>query len=290
MASSQRSPKVIVTGDVTMDWNLARIRRLKEQLPTWNADDRTRASWQPGGAAMLADLIEAVADTLRRDGEADWTTLKMGSPLEAVHPLDDRFHHSYAIWSQFSYAKGSRSSGEESAWRVEEFLGLDPSAIDGPADWQRVVDDTPKADLLVIDDAALGFRTQPELWPQAVSEDECRAPILVKMARPVAQGALWEHLRENCADRLIVVMTVNDLRRTEVQISRELSWERTAQDLFWELTHNPRVNALSRCAHVVISFDTAGAFLISRARTESDQKLCRGERSQVYPVLRSEDY
>ena len=283
MPSSQRSPKVIVTGDVTMDWNLARIRRLKEQLPTWNADDRTRASWQPGGAAMLADLIEAVADTLRRDGEADWTTLKMGSPLEAVHPLDDRFHHSYAIWSQFSYAKGSRSSGEESAWRVEEFLGLDPSAIDGPADWQRVVDDTAKADLLVIDDAALGFRTQPELWPQAVSEDECRAPILVKMARPVAQGALWEHLRENCADRLIVVMTVNDLRRTEVQISRELSWERTAQDLFWELTHNPRVNALSRCAHVVISFDTAGAFLISRARTESDQSSA--EESEVKCTL-----
>ena len=283
MPSSQRSPKVIVTGDVTMDWNLARIRRLKEQLPTWNADDRTRASWQPGGAAMLADLIEAVADTLRRDGEADWTTLKMGSPLEAVHPLDDRFHHSYAIWSQFSYAKGSRSGGEESAWRVEEFLGLDPSAIDGPADWQRVVGDSPKADLLVIDDAALGFRTQPELWPQAVSEDECRAPILVKMARPVAQGALWEHLRENCADRLIVVMTVNDLRRTEVQISRELSWERTAQDLFWELTHNPRVNALSRCAHVVISFDTAGAFLISRARTESDQSSA--EQSQVKCTL-----
>jgi hypothetical protein len=64
-------------------------------------------------------------------------------------------------------------------------------------------------------------------------------------------------------------MTVNDLRRTEVQVSRELSWERTAQDLFWELTHNPRVNALSRCAHVVISFDTAGASLLSRdARDE----------------------
>lgn len=41
-------------------------------------------------------------------------------------------------------------------------------------------------------------------------------------------------------------MTVNDLRGTEVQISRELSWERTAQDLAWELVHNPRVNGLSR--------------------------------------------
>ena len=269
MASYESSPKVVVTGDVTMDWNLARIRRLKEALPAWNADDRTRASWQRGGAAMLADLIEAVDNTLRRDGEADWAVLKMGSPSEPVHPLDGRFHHSYAIWSQFSCAKGSSSGDEESTWRVEEFLGLDPSPTDRPADWQKVVDDTPHADLIVIDDAALGFRTQPGLWPKAVTGHECRAPILVKMARPVAQGALWEHLRENCADRLIVVMTVNDLRRTEVQVSRELSWERTAQDLFWELTHNPRVNALSQCAHVVVSFDGAGAFLLSRTATES---------------------
>jgi hypothetical protein len=269
MTSAQRSPKVVVSGDVTMDWNLARVRRLKEALPAWNADDRTRASWQRGGAAMLADLIEAVANTMRRDGEANWAILKMGSPTEPVHPLDDRFHHSYAMWSQFSHGKASGSGGEGSAWRVDEFLGLDPSPVDGPADWQRVVGDTPEVDLVVIDDAALGFRTQPGLWPQAVPEGECHTPILLKMARPVAQGALWEHLRENCADRLIVVMTVNDLRRTEVQISRELSWERTAQDLFWELTHNPRVNALSRCAHVVISFDTAGAFLLSGAGTGS---------------------
>ena len=122
MTSSPRSPKVVLTGDVTMDWNLARTRRLKEALPAWNADDRTRASWQRGGAAMLADLIEAVANTMRRDGQADWAVLKMGSPTEPVHPLDDRFHHSYAMWSQFSHGKGSGARGEESTWRVDELL------------------------------------------------------------------------------------------------------------------------------------------------------------------------
>ncbi len=54
--------------------------------------------------------------------------------------------------------------------------------------------------------------------------------ILLKMARPLAQGPLWEHLHRDFSDRLIVVATVDDLRLSEVQISRELSWERTAQD------------------------------------------------------------
>jgi len=54
------------------------------------------------------------------------------------------------------------------------------------------------------------------------------------MSRPVAQGDLWDHLSAQHAEKLVAVMTVNDLRLTEVQISRELSWERTAQDLAWE--------------------------------------------------------
>jgi len=87
---------------------------------------------------------------------------------------------------------------------------------------------------------------------------------MLKMAKPVAQGPLWEHLHHKLSKHLIVVTTVNDLRLTEVQISRELSWERTAQDLFWELVHNPCINALSHCAHVLVSFGAAGVVLLSR--------------------------
>jgi hypothetical protein len=270
MSEASHSPKVVVvTGDVTIDWNLARTRRLQAEASVWNADDRTRACWQRGGAAMLADLIEAIALTVRRDQQVEWAIHRIGALLEPVQPGDERFHHSYAIWSQFPYAAGLGPSGKESAWRVEDFLGLDRSPGDQPEDWQKVIDDSSDANLVVIDDAALGFRDHRQLWPRAVTEDGCQALILVKMAKPVAQGALWEHLHQNCAHRLIVVIPANDLRRTEVQVSRELSWERTAQDLFWELTHNPRVNALSRCAHVVVSFDTAGSLLLSRSEANS---------------------
>src|SRR5438552_18192628 len=83
------------------------------------------------------------------------------------------------------------------------------------------------------------------------------------MGKPVAAGPLWEHLCESHAGRLVVVVRVNDLRSTEAQISRELSWERTAQDLLWELTYSPGLKGLSRCAHLIASFDTSGALLLS---------------------------
>lgn len=277
MSRDQQMSKVaVVTGDVTIDWNVGRLRTAREGVVGWNADDTARACWQRGGAMLLADVIEAVAQMLRRRRDASYEVRGISLPSGPIHPADDRFHHSYAMWAPFICSE--RVPGDRKwVWRVEEFLGLDQarsSGNSGANDWRQVKDDPAEADLVVLDDAGLGFRDQPHLWPRAIKAKQGPGWILVKMASLVAEGPLWEHLISNCADRLVIVIPVNDLRRTEVHISRELSWERTAQDLFWELAHNPnddpKVNALSRCAHVVISFNTVGALLLSRPRVSSD--------------------
>ncbi|MGA3198145.1 MAG: RyR domain-containing protein [Halobacteriota archaeon] len=255
---------VIVTGDVAMDWNLARAGRRERDRFSW---ETTSTYWQRGGSALLADLVEATIVELRRNGSEQFSLRQTAAPRKPrkVHTDDDQYHHSYAIWSPFKYGDTAPLDQEKTAWRVEEFLGMDRARSDAFQEWQKVVDDTPDVDLVVLDDADLGLRSHPELWPSALRAEGKHHPwILLKMASPLAQGALWEHLHRDCSDRLIVVATVEDLRLSEVQVSRELSWERTAQDVFWELVHNPCVNSLSHCAHVVISFGTAGAIRISR--------------------------
>ncbi len=251
---------VIVTGDIAMDWNLARTRRSKSDVSFWSADDTTSTTWQRGGSALLADLIEAVARDLQRGGSPGFSIRQTSAPRDPieVHPGNDQFHHSYATWSLVKY-------GDKPAWRAEEFLGLDRARHDSVQDWQKVLDDSTEADLIILDDADLGFRNHPDLWPMALNDKgQNRPKILLKMTRSLGQGPLWDHLHRDFSDRLIVVTTVDDLRLSEVQISRELSWERTAQDVFWELVHNPCINSLSHCAHVIISFGPAGAILLSR--------------------------
>lgn len=258
---SDKRDIVIVTGDVTIDWNLVRTRAVGKAAvtPGWWTDDRTQLCCQRGGAAMLARLMEELA----QDGGFEVRKMAMPSqdpeicPPNEIHPEDKRFHHSYALWYQEKREKGS-------AWRVQDFLGLNRSIIKSAQDWQKVQEDAPEAQVVILDDADLGFRRQRKLWPQAISSPRSRAWIVVKMARPVADGALWKELCKRCQRRLVVVMNVNDLRLTEVQISRQLSWERTAQDIYWELTNNPRVQGLSECAHVIVSFYTDGALLLSR--------------------------
>jgi hypothetical protein len=256
---------IVATGDITMDWNLARINRGANKELTWNPDDSTHACWQRGGAALLADLITVIAKDLEAGSDRTYTLFQTGAPTVTVDPADPKYHHSYAIWSLYK-------DKEQMVWRVAEFLGIDKSTL-GPGkglDWLSIVDDPPRVDLLVIDDSAMGFRDHEEFWPGCLLDQKNRPWIILKMSRPVGRGPLWEHLLNHYSDRLIVLTTVSDLRRTEVQISKGLSWERSAQDLTWELMHNPRIRSMSRCACVVVSFDAAGAVVHTKIPAEQD--------------------
>jgi hypothetical protein len=262
--------RVVVAGDLTVDWNLARTRKLRDGGTAWNAEDRTEVYARPGGAAMLARLIRELGGGLGADGIG----LEITGPelrKRSYSPEDPHFHHHYAVWSRFPHG---RRRADTSVWRVEELLGLDRAR-----EPQRLGDLGPEdADLVVLDDAALGFRDDPRLWPRALGltpDKDGRLVaaehsgdggpwVLVKMTCPIADGLLWRQLLRHHARRLIVVMTLNDLCLSEVHISRELSWERTAGDLARELLRNPAVNGLAHCAHVVASVGTGGAVIMSR--------------------------
>lgn len=290
MAEKEKTKKVaIVTGDVTMDWNIATSQGVKSGKPYWSMDFCSRSYWQRGGAAMLADLMTAITTTLPEDDRFE--IRQTGAPQKEISPSDNRFPHSYAMWAPHKYGEKPPLDKEKFAWRVEHFLGFDCSSIisANQRTWQQVVDDDPQANLLVLDDANLGFRNQPELWPQALGTKGQQPWIVLKMAQPVAQGKLWQELISAHSDHLIVITTINDIRRTAVQISRQISWERTAQDLFWELTHNPQVNALSHCACMIISFYTAGAILLTWKEGRAyaslffDPLIMEGDFERQYP-------
>ena len=263
----QSEGKIVITGDITIDWNLARIHRSKDIVQRWGNDDCTRAASQPGGAALLGSLLAAAAADLKSGNLSDYAVSQPDLMSQTIEPIDDRFHHSYAIWSLF---------GDQKAWRVQEFLGLDQCTESEFHDFSQGI--YPLAgfsenDIVVVDDANLGFRNQYADLKKSLMASDRKPWILLKISQPIAQGPLWKYLLENFADRMIVITTINDLRRTEVQISGGLSWERTAQDVVWELINNPQVNGLARCAAVIVSFDTAGAVVLQRGPTELEPHI-----------------
>ncbi len=283
MSEKTDAKTVVVSGDFTLDWNLARDRGPEALNSVWEAAVCSRLRWQRGGAGLLADLINGVAKQIH--GEVVYQVRQAKTPPRTrgpedskIGPEDRRFNHSHAVWEPLEFAlKGSEAAKgreKEKAWRVVSFAGVNQRATKEPdGDWATVENDVADAQLVVLDDAHLGFRENRNLWPASLTVPDSAPWVLVKMSHPVAEGRLWEHLCANHIDKLVVVMTANDLRRTRAQISHSHSWERTAQDLVWEFTYNQSLIKLKECAHVAVSFDAAGAFVCSRGEKEPEYRL-----------------
>jgi hypothetical protein len=258
MAETSAEPRVVVVaGDVTIDWNLARIPRPPD-LSKPGKRGTSVMSPETGGAALLGKLITAIGQDIEKPGDRiDVRTV--GEP-KGARPGGGAHNHSYAIWSLHEREPGEKGN----AWRISQPLGIEDVAPGTTPEHTRVMHDPPTADVVVLD-AGLGGNQPKEDWPQAIMSADARPHVVLKMARPVGDGALWDHLVAHHADRLVAVVRANDLRITEAEISRGLSWEQSAQDLLRELTYNPEVKRLTRCAHLIVSFGTSGAMLLSRS-------------------------
>ncbi|MCX6179854.1 MAG: RyR domain-containing protein [Chlorobiales bacterium] len=264
MRKKKDARSVFVTGDVTIDWNIAHISRESNEPTDWIGEDSCRMSWQYGSAALLANLITTI--TLQNQDDLPFpveVTSTHTNPQEPIDPYDPFYYHCYSVWAPYR----DKEAIDTISWRVERFLGLDRSSktVKEYHEVNHVPTGPKHADIIVIDDSNLGFRDQPAHWPKALTHhpsSKKKPWIIVKMSRPVAEGALWEHLVSKFSDRLIVVLTINDLRQSAIQVSAQISWEKTAQELIWELTHNPMINSLNHSAYSVVSFGPTGALLL----------------------------
>lgn len=271
MAPDIREQAIVVAGDVALDWHIVNLSdHLK--APTANEALPSRICWHFGGSLLLTDLIAEIVNNQQTPGE-QWTMHRVVIDPDSICPDDDRFVNSYASWGIAPKTSSPEDAKKPSTWRVKELLGVTQAGHKNPV---RLATDVADPEIIVLDDADLGFRGDRTQWPQAIATRGAKnshSPwIVIKMAKPLVQGDLWKELYENWADQLIVILSVKDLRLSEVQISSELSWERTAQDVAWELVYNPRVNAISRCAHVIVSFGAAGAMWMKRAESEGSAR------------------
>jgi hypothetical protein len=264
MNNSHKKKTVIVSGDVTIDWNIARIQRTAAPSYVWSMDNLAHAFCQRGGAALLADLMEAISNALSRLNRTSFEVRKLAVFDSQVKPGDDSLNHSYALWMPCRVdSDGAADSGM--VWRVSEFLGVRKARVN--IGMNNLADDPDDPALIILDDANLGFRDHPECWPKGLSSQTAKPWVLLKMSQALATGKLWSHLQKTHPERVVALVTANDLRHhVGVQISRQVSWERTAQDLVWELMYNPKIKELAMFAHAIISFDTSGALLLSREK------------------------
>lgn len=258
--------KIVVTGDVTIDWGIASNKRSKVQKSNLADSAKSNSFSEYGGAVFLSKLIKEI---INRENPEAFSLIDNRPKNIRVLPGDKRFNHSYALWAPFPYSTKKSDLHGKPSWRITEHLGYETASQDSRFSKNGVLhitNDDPSAEIVVINDKNLGFRSQPEFWPSAIVNKGSKPWIILNTAAPLVHGGLWKLLITDHRERLIVVTTIDDLRRSSIQISNGLSWESTAQDLLWELKNNPHINDICQSACVIISLNAAGAAVITKTK------------------------
>jgi len=105
MAEKETKKVAVVSGDLTIDWNIATFQDLAGEMQTkyWATGFSSRAYCQSGGAAVVADLVSSVAKSLPH--EKKYEVLPIIPPGQEVSPCDDHFHHAYTMWAPHKFCE-----------------------------------------------------------------------------------------------------------------------------------------------------------------------------------------
>lgn len=242
---NQDLPGIVVAGDIALDW-LQVDCPIREDAPrNWQKNPGYRWHQCAGGALLVAHLLTGAVRGPVHSYKFD--ELK-GSPSTAIL-------HSLAWIGTGKDDKGS------AVLRVQQYLGYS-GPPDGTVTIPRLKDNPEGAAIVVLDDAGNGFRDDPDAWPAALSNPESHPLVVLKMNRPLVEGRLWDQLLADHADRLVVIISATDLRALGANISRRLSWERTVNDLAWQITYNPVIRPLTAAAALIIRIGIDGALVL----------------------------
>jgi hypothetical protein len=231
-----RQAGIVVAGDVLVDW-------LEWAAP----GEGIRMAARPGGALLLARLVE--------------TTCGAPAAAPALSGLGGlapgKVAGSHVRLARFP-ASSSTGDAKNLVWRIKDLRHYaEPEGGDTAP--MEVDGESATAGLVVLDDVGGGFRDEPGAWPKALSETGGHPLVLLKMSRPLAEGILFRELAKGHADRLVVVVDADDVRCQGANISRRLSWERTAKDFVWQLANNRDLAPLADSRHLVARFGLEGA-------------------------------
>jgi hypothetical protein len=201
--------------------------------------------------------------------------IKFGHKLESRRIEEDELfrYETGLLWEPYRLTNNkSRPEYKIFHWRISNKLGYGHTFRNNRRIKRFVLDDaiTPnKDDILVIDDGGLEFRKQEEFYKKLLQNNW--KYILLKISNPVGAGSLFHELIKNHSEKLIIVTTANELRQSNVRISKGVSWEQSISDLILELNQNKQIKDLKKCKSLIVTFSTEGAFYIDNAKTGEDE-------------------
>ncbi|MDU1007182.1 RyR domain-containing protein [Clostridium butyricum] len=251
--------KIVVSGDICIN-ALQWITYPKSTNGlNWQTHLNIHNTLRPGEALLLSKLVTlateaSVFSPYIRDIEGSWQRefLSSTAELDIFPKFDDK-------------------NNKSNVYRIKRLMGFTES-MSGIPRLLPIMNDDPNTDMIILDDENNGFNFSKDFWPLALKSTETSPIVLYKMNNPIDTSELWKHLQKFHNEKTIVIINGDDLRSKGVNISKSLSWERTAQDFVWQINNNPNLAFLASCRHLIIPFGLEGA-IYYRNESTSETRL-----------------
>ncbi len=268
---------ILVTGDIVLDHNLYAGTRL---TPDDKGGQGSLYHESPGGALLTYGLLKELVPGQVRFGLAQTT------PGD-LRDWPQQFH-TRATWHLVPNGKEPKDGKH---WALDRQLGYGETELKPyPASLPSGPPDCPE--ILVLDDAGLGFREASQCWPACLGSDTRPSGlewVILKMSRPLAAGSLWAKLKtEGWRDRLVLIVSSEQLRNEGLRVAGGLSWETTAIDIVREL--GSYLSPLTECRHLIVTMGSEAALWVDNEPGEPayrqlifDRERCEGEWEENEP-------
>lgn len=276
--------KILVCGDVIKEKFIYKTEKEKAGIPQVK---ETFLKNLNGGAGLTKNILKQLQKSMS------------GADFEVHFGLDEKkvfkskkITHNYSIWGTcpLDNKEGNKT---KKVWRMTQNMGV-VTEQDTRFDYSRFISKNviPDESILVIDDRNLGFgfsytnsrNKGEEHWLESIhkKQGEKLKRIVYRMSKPLCSGDLWRTVSYNWKHKTILIVSIDDIRGEEVRVSKGISWERTAQDMVYELENNTVIKKLLECKCLIITFDSEGALIVMNEYKEKNYKFERRDYKLIF--------
>ena len=238
--------KIAVSGDICINSLYWITDPQNNKGLNWQNNLNMHSVLNPGEALLLAKFLTlAIESEILSPQIEDFESIVLKEFISASAEVE-----------LFPVFNNNKNNGK--VYRVKRFLGFSGPAS-GISKLLPIKNDDANVDMVVIDDENNGYHSSEDFWPLALKIPGKTPVVLYKMSSLINSTILWERLEKYHRDKTVVIINSDDLRSKGVNISKSLSWERTALDFVWQINNSPNLAFLGQCRHLIVLFGLEGA-------------------------------
>lgn len=238
-----KAPEIVVSGDINLNLLFCQKEAAIDNNLNYKLYPNVNRRYELGGALLLSKLVSLS------------TELDVASPNLKNENLSSVNSILVSVAELKKFPKNNKKKNK--VYRVDEFSGYYIEGSEKPRVFP-VINDNENAKIVILDDSNNGFNSNEDVWPLAIKNSNKTPTILYKTNKIDFNNKLWMHIEKNHLKNTIVIINAEDLRAKGVNISKGLSWEKTALDFVWQMKNNPKLKYLSNCTNLIIPFGLEG--------------------------------